>query len=102
MTTLAYMHNTQNFKYHVIAITELACTALHCALQAHAAGKIPRTKDRRDPNAGDKETLVARVIDRVVRPLFPVGYVCETQVKQCSNALCIRLYASQSVLHSSL
>jgi hypothetical protein len=66
---------------YIIAITDLKCTALHCTLQAHASGKIPRTKDRRDPNAGDKETLVARVIDRVVRPLFPVGYVCETQVK---------------------
>lgn len=28
----------------------------------------------------DKETLSSRVVDRVIRPLFPEGYFNETQV----------------------
>src|SRR5260370_17498401 len=28
----------------------------------------------------EKETLTCRLIDRPVRPLFPEGYACETQI----------------------
>lgn len=50
------------------------------ALQAHASGKIPKTRDRRDGQPTDAEVLVARAVDRVLRPLFLPGYCFDTQV----------------------
>jgi polyribonucleotide nucleotidyltransferase len=48
--------------------------------RAHATGRIPRTRDRRDGQPSDQEVLAARVIDRVVRPLFPSGFVFDSQL----------------------
>ncbi|CAM9639488.1 unnamed protein product [Phaeothamnion confervicola] len=48
--------------------------------KAHASGKIPRTRDRRDVSQSEGEVLAGRVIDRVLRPLFAKGFCCETQV----------------------
>lgn len=46
----------------------------------YAAGKIPGGFLKREGRPGDNETLVARLIDRPIRPLFPEGYKQEIQV----------------------
>src|ERR1035437_2865715 len=45
-----------------------------------AAGKIPGGFFKREGRASEKEVLTSRLIDRSMRPLFPKGYDCETQV----------------------
>ena len=45
-----------------------------------AAGKIPGGFFKREGRPTEKETLVSRLIDRPIRPLFPEGYLCDTQV----------------------
>lgn len=45
-----------------------------------AAGKIPGGFFKREGKPRDDETLTSRLIDRSVRPLFPEGWGCETQV----------------------
>ncbi len=45
-----------------------------------AAGKIPGSFLRREGRLGDHEVLIARLVDRAIRPLFPPGYTAETQV----------------------
>ena len=46
----------------------------------YAAGKIPGSFFRREGSPTEKETLVSRLIDRPLRPLFPKGYFQEVQV----------------------
>lgn len=46
----------------------------------YAAGKIPGSFFRREGRAGEQATLVARLIDRPIRPLFPKGWRYETQL----------------------
>src|SRR5215831_16250685 len=45
-----------------------------------AAGKIPGGFFKREGRQAEKEILTSRLIDRPVRPLFPKGFQCETQV----------------------
>ena len=45
-----------------------------------AAGKIPGGFFKREARPSDKETLISRLIDRPIRPLFPENYFNETQV----------------------
>jgi len=45
-----------------------------------AAGKIPGGFFKREGRPGTEEVLVCRCIDRPMRPLFPEGYLFETQV----------------------
>ncbi|RYE58048.1 MAG: polyribonucleotide nucleotidyltransferase, partial [Hyphomicrobiales bacterium] len=45
-----------------------------------AAGKIPGGYFKREGRPSENETLVSRLIDRPIRPLFPDGYKNETQV----------------------
>ncbi|MBL6781532.1 MAG: polyribonucleotide nucleotidyltransferase [Alphaproteobacteria bacterium] len=45
-----------------------------------AAGKIPGGFFKREGRPSEKETLVSRLIDRPIRPLFPEGFKCDTQV----------------------
>jgi polyribonucleotide nucleotidyltransferase len=46
----------------------------------YAAGKIPGGFFKREGRPNEKEILTSRMIDRPLRPLFPKGYACETQV----------------------
>ena len=46
----------------------------------YAAGKIPGGFFKREGRPNEKEILTSRMIDRPLRPLFPEGYSCETQV----------------------
>uniref|UniRef100_A0A8B9NBP0 Polyribonucleotide nucleotidyltransferase 1, mitochondrial n=1 Tax=Accipiter nisus TaxID=211598 RepID=A0A8B9NBP0_9AVES len=48
--------------------------------KAAAAGRIPTNYLRRELGSTDKEILTSRVIDRSIRPLFPVGYFYDTQI----------------------
>jgi polyribonucleotide nucleotidyltransferase len=45
-----------------------------------AAGKIPGGFFKREGRPSEKEILTSRLIDRSMRPLFPKGYDCETQM----------------------
>lgn len=46
----------------------------------YASGKIPGSFFRRERGSTERETLISRLIDRPMRPLFPKGYMFETQV----------------------
>jgi len=46
----------------------------------YAAGRIPGGYFKREARPTEKETLVSRLIDRPVRPLFAEGWRCDTQV----------------------
>jgi len=46
----------------------------------YAAGKIPGGFFKREGRPNEKETLTSRMIDRPIRPLFPKGWRCETQI----------------------
>jgi len=48
--------------------------------KAYAGGKIPGSFFKREARPSDPETLVARLIDRPVRPLFPEHFLNETQI----------------------
>ncbi len=48
--------------------------------KAYAAGKIPGGFFKREARPSEAETLICRLIDRPIRPLFPAGYKNETQV----------------------
>lgn len=45
-----------------------------------AAGRIPGNFFRREARLSDYEILISRLVDRALRPLFPDGYMNETQV----------------------
>ena len=45
-----------------------------------AAGRIPGSFQRREARISDDEILICRLVDRAIRPLFPDGYLFETQV----------------------
>ena len=47
----------------------------------YSAGKVPRGFFKREGRPTDKETLVMRLMDRPLRPLFPDGYTDEVQVQ---------------------
>jgi len=48
--------------------------------KAFAAGKIPGGFFKREGRPSENETLTSRLIDRPIRPLFPKGFKCETQI----------------------
>jgi polyribonucleotide nucleotidyltransferase len=45
-----------------------------------SAGRIPGSFMRREGKLSDHEVLVSRLVDRVLRPLFPEDYHAETQI----------------------
>ena len=48
--------------------------------KAFAAGRIPGGYFKREGRPTERETLISRLIDRPIRPLFPEGYRNDTQV----------------------
>jgi len=73
-----------------------------------AAGKIPGGFFKREGRLGEKETLTSRLIDRPIRPLFPDGFSCETQivatvlsVDRENDADMVAMLASSAALHIS-
>ena len=53
---------------------------VHYVEKAYAAGKVPGGFFKREGRPSEKETLVCRLIDRPIRPLFVKGFKHETQV----------------------
>ncbi len=45
-----------------------------------AAGRFPGGFIKREGRPSEKEILTCRMIDRPIRPLFPAGFQCETQI----------------------
>ena len=45
-----------------------------------SAGRIPGSRDRREGRASNSETLIARLIDRPIRPLFPETFKNKVQI----------------------
>ncbi|MCH8841364.1 MAG: polyribonucleotide nucleotidyltransferase [SAR324 cluster bacterium] len=54
--------------------------AVHYTEKMYASGRIPGGFFKREGRPTLSETLISRFIDRPIRPLFPDGYACETQV----------------------
>ena len=48
--------------------------------RTYAAGKIPGGFFKREGRPSEKETLISRLIDRPIRPLFPSGFSDEVQI----------------------
>src|SRR6202030_2124318 len=46
----------------------------------YAAGRIPGGYFKREGRPTERETLISRLIDRPIRPLFAKGWRCDTQV----------------------
>ena len=53
---------------------------VHYQERFYAAGRIPGGYFKREGRPTEKETLVSRLIDRPIRPLFASGWRCDTQV----------------------
>src|SRR5271167_441024 len=53
---------------------------VHYQEKAFAAGRIPGGYLKREGRPSDRETLISRLIDRPIRPLFPEDFRCDTQV----------------------
>ncbi len=54
--------------------------AVHYIEKRYAAGKIPGGFVKREGKPSDRETLISRLIDRPIRPLFPDNFRNEVQV----------------------
>lgn len=52
----------------------------------YSFGTIPNSGARREKHGSENEILVARCIDRAIRPLFPKGYVNDIQITVTSHA----------------
>ncbi|WP_374090237.1 polyribonucleotide nucleotidyltransferase [Methylomicrobium lacus] len=48
--------------------------------KSYAAGKIPGGFFKREGRPSEQETLISRLIDRPIRPMFPEGYTDEVQI----------------------
>ena len=73
-----------------------------------AAGKIPGGFFKREGRPAEKEVLTSRLIDRPLRPLFPDGFRCETQiivtvlsVDKENDADVVAMIAASAALHVS-
>lgn len=53
---------------------------VNCQERSYAAGKIPGGFFKREGRPSEKETLISRLIDRPIRPLFPAGFMQEVQI----------------------
>jgi polyribonucleotide nucleotidyltransferase len=54
--------------------------SVHYQEKYYAAGKIPGGYFKREARPSERETLISRLIDRPIRPLFPKEFLNETQV----------------------
>ncbi len=60
--------------------TDFLPLSVHYQEKAFAVGRIPGGFFKREGKPSEKETLVSRLIDRPIRPLFPEGFHNEVQV----------------------
>jgi polyribonucleotide nucleotidyltransferase len=54
--------------------------SVHYREMAYAVGRIPGGFVKSEGKPSDREALVARLIDRAIRPLFPAGFFHEVQI----------------------
>ncbi|MBI1214869.1 MAG: polyribonucleotide nucleotidyltransferase [Alphaproteobacteria bacterium] len=54
--------------------------SVHYQEKFYAAGKIPGGFFKREARPSERETLISRLIDRPIRPLFPKEFLNETQI----------------------
>ncbi|MGH7481606.1 MAG: polyribonucleotide nucleotidyltransferase [Longimicrobiales bacterium] len=76
--------------------------------RTYAAGKFPGGFIKREGRPNENEVLTARLIDRPMRPLFPDGYMHETQIfayvisaDQVNNADVLALFGASLSLNMS-
>ncbi len=72
VTAVAEKHGREGIDFFPLTVDYLEMT--------YAAGKIPGGFFKREGRPTEKEILTARFIDRPIRPLFPDGFVSETQI----------------------
>ncbi len=71
---------TTVFKKEVNASQDFFPLTVHYQEKYYAAGRIPGGFLKREGRPSEYETLVSRLIDRPLRPLFPEGFFNEVQV----------------------
>src|SRR5690606_25758382 len=54
--------------------------SVHYQEKYYASGKIPGGFFKRDGRPTERDTLISRLIDRPIRPLFPKGFLNEVQI----------------------
>ncbi len=76
--------------------------------RTYAAGKIPGGFIKREGRPSNHEILISRLTDRAIRPLFPKGFGCETQlvasvlsVDRENDADSLSLIGASAALHVS-
>jgi polyribonucleotide nucleotidyltransferase len=74
------IHATTNSKYNAVASSAFLPLTVDYRSRQYAHGSIPKLRSRRERHGTEEEVLVARVIDRTIRPLFPDGYINEVQI----------------------
>lgn len=72
VTAVCKKDGTENYGF-------LPLTVVHQE-KAYAVGKIPGGFNKREGRPSESETLVSRLIDRPLRPLFPEGFGNEVQI----------------------
>lgn len=78
--------------------------------KAYAVGKIPGGFNKREGKPSDRETLIARLIDRPLRPLFHPDFRNETQIvctvlsfdKECGSDIASIIGASAALMISGV
>ena len=71
---------TLNFKKEVNDDVDFLPLTVHYQEKFYAAGKIPGGFRKREAGLSERETLISRLIDRSIRPLFPKNFKNETQI----------------------
>ncbi len=72
VTAVSEKHGREGIDFFPLTVDYIEMT--------YAAGKIPGGFFKREGRPTEKETLTSRFIDRPIRPLFPKGFKCETQI----------------------
>ena len=71
--------------------------------RTYAAGRIPGGFFKREGRPSEGETLIARLIDRPIRPLFPEGFLNEVQIVGKSGLIDARhVQQGKSVAHAGI
>ncbi|MDE4944900.1 polyribonucleotide nucleotidyltransferase, partial [Francisella tularensis subsp. holarctica] len=60
--------------------TDFFALSVHYLDNTYAAGKIPGGFLRREGRPSVEQILISRLIDRSIRPSFPVGFFNEIQI----------------------
>jgi polyribonucleotide nucleotidyltransferase len=72
LVTVVYVDNADDKDFLPLTV--------HYQERSYAAGRVPGGYFKREGRPSEKEILTSRLIDRPLRPLFPKGFTCETQV----------------------